>query len=85
MKQRIFSSSSFYKGGSSKVKNNLGQWIIKMEKKDKMFFKKHPKLKPYASFLGGSIFSLLFIFLVFVLPQLIELAIFGQIEQYNGR
>ena len=38
--------------------------------------------KQLRAFIYGSIFSLVLFFAIFILPQLIELLIFGEVEQY---
>ena len=62
---------------------------MKIDKKEKQLYKRYPnfakKMNPVRAFVGGSLFSILFIFLVFILPQLLELLIFGEILPFDGR
>ena len=72
---------------TEKMMVSLGRFVNKMDKKEQNFLQKHPslakKINPFLSFLAGSLFCIIFIFLVFILPQLIELIIFGEITPYE--
>ena len=74
---------------TDKMMVSLGRFINKIDKKEKQLYKRYPnfakKMNPVRAFVGGSLFSILFIFLVFILPQLLELLIFGEILPFDGR
>ena len=83
----------YFKGDTmfttDKMMVSLGRFINKIDKKEKQLYKRYPnfakKMNPVRAVVGGSLFSILFIFLVFILPQLLELLIFGEILPFDGR